>query len=103
MEQIDSGDGGINDECHRVDATLIAKLNLADFQNAVPLLKELTIVNGTKEDAKDLELRIESVPGFLKPKVWRIDAVGAGSSYRITDLDVQLDGPLLTRIFHATA
>ena len=98
MEQIDSGDGGINDECHRVDATLIAKLNLADFQNAVPLLKELTIVNGTKEDAKDLELRIESVPGFLKPKVWRIDAVGAGSSYRITDLDVQLDGPLLTRL-----
>lgn len=42
MGQIDSGDGGINDECHRVDATLIAKLNLADFQNAVPLLKELS-------------------------------------------------------------
>ena len=98
MEQIDSGDGGINDECHRVDATLIAKLNLADFQNAVPLLKELSIVNGTKEDAKSLELRIESAPGFLKPKVWRIDAIGASSSYRITDLDVQLDGPLLTRL-----
>jgi hypothetical protein len=98
MEQIDSGDGSINDECHRVDATLIAKLNLADFQNAVPLLKELSIVNGTKEVAKDLGLRIESVPGFLKPKVWRIDVVGAGSSYRITDLDVQLDGPLLTRL-----
>ena len=98
MEQIDSEDSDINDECHRVDATLIAKLNLADFQNAVPLLRELSIVNGTKEVAKDLELRIESVPGFLKPKVWRIDAVGAGSSYRITDLDVQLDGQLLTRL-----
>ena len=78
MEQIDSEDGDINEECHRVDATLVAKLNLADYQNAVPLLKELSITNGTKEDAKDLELRIESAPGLLKPKVWRIDAVAAG-------------------------
>ena len=44
MEQIDSEDGEINEECHRVDATLVAKLNLADFQNAVPLLRELSIV-----------------------------------------------------------
>ena len=98
MGQIDSEDGDINEECHRVDATLVAKLNLADFQNAVPLLKELSITNGTKEDAKDLELRIESAPAFLKPKLWRIDAVASGSTYRITDLDVQLDGPLLTRL-----
>ena len=80
MEQIDSEDGEINEECHRVDATLVAKLNLADFQNAVPLLRELSITNGTKEDAKDLELRIESAPAFLKPKLWRIDAVAAGST-----------------------
>ena len=31
MEQIDSEDSDINDECHRVDATLIAKLNLANI------------------------------------------------------------------------
>ena len=37
MEQIDSGDGNIKEKCHRVDATLVAKLNLADFQNAVPM------------------------------------------------------------------
>lgn len=83
---------------HRVEATLVAKLNLADFQNAIPMLRELGIVNDTDADAKDLELRIESVPAFLKPKVWRIDAVAAGKSYRITDLDITLDGSLLTRL-----
>ena len=98
MAKIDAEDGGVNAECHRVDATLAAKLNLADFQNAIPLLRELSIVNRTKEDAKNLELRIESVPGFITPKVWRIDAVAAGSSYRITDLDLQLEGQLLTRL-----
>lgn len=86
---------------HHVEATLVARLNLADFQNAVPMLRELNIVNGTEKDAKDLELQIESAPAFLKPKVWRIDAVTAGKSYRITDLDVQLDGALFSRLSEA--
>ena len=61
----------------RIDATLVAKLNLADFQNAVPMLRELNIVNTSAEDIRDLELRIESIPPFLKPKVWRIDFLAA--------------------------
>lgn len=84
-----------------VDVTLISKLNLADFQNAVPMLRELSIVNNTEEEAKDIELSIESAPAFLKPKLWRIDALGSGQRYHITDLDVQLDGALLTRLTEA--
>lgn len=85
----------------RVEATLITKLNLADYQNAVPMLRELSIINDTAREAKDLELRIASMPGFVKPKIWRIDAVAAGSRCRIPDLDVQLDGTLLTRLTEA--
>ena len=36
----------------RIDATLVTKLNLADFQNAVPMLRELSITNPSKEDAR---------------------------------------------------
>ncbi len=89
------------EKCLRVEATLIAKLNLADFQNVVPMLRELSIINDTELEAKDLELRIASVPGFLKTKTWRVDAVAAGSRCRIPDLDVQLDGALLTRLTEA--
>lgn len=85
----------------RVEATFVSKLNLADFQNAVPLLRELRIVNDGSEEARDLELSIASVPPFLKPKTWRVDAVGAGQRYHITELDVQLDGALLTRLTEA--
>ena len=82
-------------------STVSSKLNLADFQNSVPMLRELSIVNSGTEEAKELELTVESAPAFLKPKTWRIDAVGVGQRYRITELDVQLDGILLTRLTEA--
>lgn len=86
---------------NRIVAVAIAKLNLADFQNAVPMLRELSIANDSAEEAKALELSIESTPAFLKPKRWHIDAVGAGKLYHLTDLDVQLDGALLSRLTEA--
>ena len=85
----------------RIDATLVTKLNLADFQNAVPMLRELSITNASEKDARDLELRIESIPPFVRPKLWHIDVLAAGGDRRITDLDVQLDGALLTRLTEA--
>ena len=86
---------------HRIVAVVIAKLNLADFQNAVPMLRELSIASDSAEEAKELELSIESTPAFLKPKRWHIDAIGAGKLYHLTDLDVQLDGALLSRLTEA--
>jgi very-short-patch-repair endonuclease len=85
----------------RIQATLVGKLNLADFQNAVPLLRELIIVNDGQAEISGLQLRVESVPAFLKPRLWHIDAVAAGQSRQITPLDVQLDGALLTRLTEA--
>ena len=58
--------------------SLVAKVNLAAFQNAVPILRELSAVNDSPDEAKDLELRVESSPSFLKPKIWHIDALAAG-------------------------
>ncbi|WP_431262162.1 DUF4011 domain-containing protein [Roseateles chitinivorans] len=84
-----------------VDVTLAAKLSLADFQNAVPLLRELTVASTLKSDTGQLELSLTSTPAFVKPKTWRLDAIRSGDRYRIKDLDVQLDGPLLTRLTEA--
>lgn len=85
----------------RIEAALVAKLNLAGFQNAIPMLRELSVANDAMEPVNGLELRVESEPAFLKSKVWRIDAIEAGGRYHITDLDVQLDGALLTRLIEA--
>lgn len=85
----------------RLEATLVGKLNLADFQNAVPMLKDLRIVNDTADDLREVDLWIEATPAFMKQKVWRVEAVGKVDVCRIPDLDVQLDGPFLTRLTEA--
>ena len=60
-------------------ATLVAKLNLADFQNSVPVIRELRQVNDTDQKYTDLELQLSSDPLVFKPKTWHIDALGPGT------------------------
>ena len=78
-----------------------SKLNLADFQNAVPLLRELALVNHSAHEVTGLQLRLVSFPPFLKPKTWLIDASGPKSRYGVVDCDVQLDGALLGKLTEA--
>lgn len=78
-----------------------AKLNLADFQNSVPLLRELSVVNESDHDLSTLQLRLESIPAFLKPRIWLIDSCDAKSRYDIKDCDVQLDGLFLNKLTEA--
>lgn len=84
-----------------IEVSLATKLSLADFQNAVPLLREIALVSTLNEDTGQLELSLTSVPAFVKSKTWRLESVRPGDWYRISDLDVQLDGPLLTRLTEA--
>lgn len=85
----------------RIEATLVAKLNLADFQNAIPVVRELWLVNETERTFGEVELVLTSEPAFLKPRRWRIDALAAGSRYPIRDLDLSLDGGMLARLTEA--
>jgi len=85
----------------RLQVTVVEKLNLADFQNAVPALHELAIVNETLVPISELAITITSEPAFLKPRTWSVDTVGAGEAFHIADLDVQLDGSLLSRLTEA--
>jgi len=84
-----------------VEVSLATKLSLADFQNAVPLLRELMLVSTLEADTGQLELSLTSTPAFVKPKTWRLESIRSGDRYRIRDLDVHLDGPLLTRLTEA--
>jgi len=84
-----------------IEATINRTLNLADFQNAVPLLRELSIFNQTLGELKEIELKVFSEPAFLKSKVWRVDVVGAQCRYPIPELDLQLEGSLLSRLTEA--
>jgi len=85
----------------RFQISAAKKLNLAAFQNAVPALQELVIVNETSSSFSELTVQLVSEPPFVKPRVWNVESVGAGESYHLRDLDVQLDGALLSRLTEA--
>ncbi|MDR5750202.1 MULTISPECIES: DUF3320 domain-containing protein [unclassified Caballeronia] len=84
--------------CVEIKTTLATKVNLADFQNAVPVIRELSLVNDTRSDYKSLRLTVGSEPPFLKPKTWHIDQLASGQTVRLSDIDLGLDGPLLGRL-----
>ena len=56
----------------RLKVAAIAKLNLADFQNAVPALRELAVCNESAATISELTLTVTSEPVFLKPRtcIW---------------------------------
>lgn len=84
-----------------LEATLACKLSLADFQNAVPLIRDLAVVSTLEADSGPLELALSAEPAFFKSKTWRLESVSRGQRYRIKELDIALDGPLLTRLTEA--
>lgn len=85
----------------RIEATLAHRLNLADFQNAVPLIRELVVINEHPVDLRDLELSLSAEPAFLAPRQWRIDLLPAGQRLQLSDVQVRLDGPLFSRLAEA--
>ena len=82
----------------KILATLVAKLNLADFQNAIPVIRELRISNETSDRFVNATLTLRSAPEVFKSKIWRIDEIAADSFRVIPGLDLVLDGPLLSRL-----
>lgn len=92
---------GPTDAACTVRVAAVPRLNLADFQNSVPALGELAIVNDGDTVLQQLELTVVSEPPFLKPRSWHLDAVGPGQVFHLTDRDVQLDGALLSRLTEA--
>lgn len=82
----------------RIHGTVVAKLNLADYQNAVPVIRELRIVNETATKYNDLVLTLTAYPEVFKPKTWRIDVLTPDAFMPIPGHDLALDGALLGRL-----
>ncbi|MFC1750680.1 DUF4011 domain-containing protein, partial [Pseudomonadota bacterium] len=82
----------------QIQAAFSPKFNLAFFQNAVPVLLELALVNDSDQGLSDLTLTISSTPAFLKTKIWHIDTISPGQRFHISERDLQLDSTMLSRL-----
>jgi hypothetical protein len=90
-------------ESHLIDLTASAQpvLNAALWQNHVPVISELVVTNASQSTIDDISIDLSMTPPILLPHVWRIDRLAAGQSMRLADLDVQLDGAMLSGMSEA--
>lgn len=70
---VEPADAPEKPRCVQIKATLASKINLADIQNAIPVVHELSLVNETADDINELQLAVIAVPSSLNPKTRYID------------------------------
>ncbi len=76
-------------------------ISFAAWQNSVPLIAEVRIKSESTDPIGDLELRLTSSSGFLKPKTWKIDRLLAGDELQLRDCKVDLDPRYLSGLNEA--
>ncbi|QKO13982.1 hypothetical protein HAT91_02353 [Dickeya solani] len=76
-------------------AIFTSKVGFASHQNAVPIVRELKINNGSETDFEDLTLTLTSSPSFLEPKTWHLDRLTRGDELEISDRDARLNADYL--------
>lgn len=74
---------------------------MAYFQNAIPIVRELTITNDGEADLADVVITITSEPSALSTTTLRIERIAAGARHHITTPDVRLDATVLAAVTEA--
>lgn len=86
---------------HDLQVSVVSKFSLADFQNAVPVIRELRVANDTDRPLTGVIVCLVCEPAFVRTKTWRIDGLRPRSQHLLKDLDVQANGALLARLTEA--
>jgi hypothetical protein len=73
------------------------QINFACHQNAVPVIREIELVNNSGDTFHNLTLELRSSPSFIAPKHWHIDRLQNGTLH-IIDRDTRLDGEYLLKL-----
>jgi very-short-patch-repair endonuclease len=82
-------------------ASIASRINAAFHANSVPTIAEIEIINDTEEAITDASVLVSSTPGFLKPKIFRLDRMRERSTERLNPVSVELDPAFLFGVTEA--
>ena len=92
------GEGHIVENALSAELEYLPFINLAIQQNALPLVRELTLVNHSDTKKERVECVFSSVPGFIAEKKISVEGLEAGEERPIRDLEIGLDYSFLSSI-----
>ena len=84
-----------------ISATMQPSVNVAFWQNHVPVLTELTLATNSEEAAGDVTINFTCEPPVIGPRSWHLQGVTKGVRV-VDDLDLTLDGKMLARLTEGT-
>jgi very-short-patch-repair endonuclease len=79
----------------KIDAVIARKIGFASHQNAVPLVRELSLWHQGEQPLDNLLLSLATAPDFVEARSWRIDRMNPGDRLRIAERDITLDAGTL--------
>jgi hypothetical protein len=79
-----------------VVCTAAENINLAFYQNAIPIIRDLSVRNTTGVDLREVSVHLSSEPRFITPGVWRIDRIADADVHHLTTVDLKLDQTFLS-------
>lgn len=82
----------------KVVCSAAENINLAFYQNAVPIVRELSIGNETGAEVSAVEVHLSSEPSFVTPGVWRIEKIADKDVHHLSTVDLKLDNAFLAGI-----
>jgi len=86
-----------------IEAIVSPKTGFASHQNAVPLLRALSVTNYGALAYGDLTLVLSGDLAFVEPRTWRLDRLGPGDTLRMADRDVRLSAAFLNDLTESIA
>ncbi|MBS0504558.1 MAG: hypothetical protein JSS55_12325 [Proteobacteria bacterium] len=84
-----------------IEAAIAAKIGFATHQNAIPIIRDLSVTAPAGTAADNLTLSLSADPPFVQAKTWRIDAMAGGDTLHVTDRDIALNATLLHELTEA--
>jgi very-short-patch-repair endonuclease len=85
----------------KIVADVASSFTYASYQNAIPVLRSVAILNGTDRQFQSCKLELTSSPAFLRAKSWTVDRLIPGDQLPLTDRKVELDAGYLAGLNEA--
>ena len=79
----------------KIEAMIARKIGFASHQNAIPLVRELSIWNQEETNLENLVLTLSTDPDFVESRTWHIDRIHAGDRLSISERNIKLNAGYL--------
>ncbi len=82
-------------------ADIAASFTYASYQNAIPVVRSISIENGGDGYIENCRIELTASPAFLRAKTWMVDRLAPGDKLPLSDRKIEFDAAYLAGLNEA--